>query len=109
MLRVLPTEPEARVEIDLSGLCPEIQTALAALSDIEARYDSDREGLNGWSGPEAARERLLNRLDVRHQREREPLVRRLAELHQRLTFAAMFRNLHRVHRAADQSALRGWT
>jgi hypothetical protein len=97
MLRVLPVGPEARVEIDLSGLSPEIRTTLAALSDMEARYESDREGLKGWSGPEAARERLLNRLEARHQREREPLVQQLAELHQSLTFAAMFRNLHRVH------------
>jgi hypothetical protein len=97
MLRVLPIEPEARVQADLSALNPEIQSALAVLSDIEARYESDREGLKGWSGPEAARERLLNRLEVRHQREREPLVQQLAELHQSLTFAAMFRSLHRVH------------
>ncbi|WP_373867468.1 hypothetical protein, partial [Microvirga aerophila] len=70
MLRVLPVEPEARVEIDRSGLSPEIRTMLAALSDIEARYDSDREGLKGWSGPEAARERLLDLLEARHRRER---------------------------------------
>ncbi|WP_114188419.1 hypothetical protein [Microvirga aerophila] len=70
---------------------------LAALSDIEARYDSDREGLKGWSGPEAARERLLDLLEARHRREREPLVQQLAELHQSETFALMFRNLHPVH------------
>jgi hypothetical protein len=38
-----------------------------------------------------------------------PLVRRMAELHQSLTFAAIFRSLHRVHLPADQSVLRGWT
>ena len=97
MSRVLPIEPEAGVQADLSALSPEIQSGLAALADIEARYDSDREGLKGWSGPEAARERLLNLLEARHRREREPLVQQLAELHQSLTFAAMFRNLHRVH------------
>jgi hypothetical protein len=97
MLRVLPTEPEARVEIDLSGLSPEIRNTLAALSGLDARYEGDREGLKGWSGPEAARERLLNLLEARHRREREPLVQQLAELHQSLTFASMFRNLHRVH------------
>jgi hypothetical protein len=97
MLRVLPTEPEARVEIDLSGLSPEIRTALAALSNIDALYESDREGIKGWSGPEAARERLLDLLEARHRCEREPLVQQLAELHQSETFALMFRNLHRVH------------
>ena len=96
MLRVLPVEPEARVEIDLSGLSPEIRTTLAALSDMEARYESDREGPKGWSGPEAARERLLDLLEARHRCEREPLVWRLAELHQRLTFASMFRSLHSI-------------
>jgi hypothetical protein len=97
MLRIPTIEPAARVEIDLSGLSPEIRNTLAALSDIEARYEGDREGLKGWSGPEAARERLLNLLEARHRREREPLVQQLAELHQSLTFASMFRNLHRVH------------
>ncbi len=97
MLRVLPVGPEAQVEIDPSGLSPEIRTALAALSDIDARYESDREGLKGWSGPESARQRLLNLLEARHQREREPLVQHLAELHQNLTFASMFRSLHPVH------------
>jgi hypothetical protein len=97
MLRVLINQPTALVEIDPSSLSPEIRTALAALSDIEARYESDYEGLKGWSGPEAARERLLDLLEARHLREREPLVQHLAELHQRLTFASMFRNLQRVH------------
>ena len=95
MLRVPTTEPEAPVQIDLSGLCPEIQSALAALSDIEARFKSDRESLESWCGPEAVRKRLLDLLDARHTREREPLVQRLAELHQHTTFAQIFRNLHR--------------
>ena len=94
MLRVPTTEPEAPVQIDLSGLSPEIQSALAVLSDIEARYESDRESLESWSGPEAIRKRLLDLLDARHKREREPLVQRLAELHQHTTFAQIFRNLH---------------
>ena len=94
MLRVPTTEPEAPVQIDLSGLSPDIQSALAVLSDIEARYESDRESLESWSGPEAIRKRLLDLLEARHKREREPLVQRLAELHQHTTFAQIFRNLH---------------
>ena len=94
MLRVPTTEPEAPVQIDLSGLSPDIKSALAVLSDIEARFESDRESLDSWSGPEAIRKRLLDLLDARHKREREPLVQRLAELHQRMTFAQIFRNLH---------------
>jgi hypothetical protein len=93
MLRVPTAEPEALVQSDLSGLSPDIQIALAALSDIEARYASDRESLDSWCGAEAARKRLLDLLDARHRREREPLVQRLAELHQHMTFAWMFRNL----------------
>lgn len=93
MLRVPTTEPEVLVQSDLSGLSPEIRNALAALSDIEARYEGDRESLDGWCGPEAARKRLLDLLDARHRQEREPLVQRLAELHQNITFASMFRDL----------------
>jgi hypothetical protein len=86
-----------RIQLLVRCSSPEIKSALAVLSDIEARYDSDREGLKGWSGPEAARERLLNLLEARHRREREPLVQQLAELHQSLTLASMFRSLHPVH------------
>ena len=77
-----------------SDLAPDIQSALTALEEVELRYEADRERLRTWCGPEAAKARLLNLLEVRHQREREPFVQRLAELHQHSTMASMFQSLH---------------
>jgi hypothetical protein len=75
------------------NLTPEIQGALQALSEVEARFKSDRECLAEWNGPDATRERLLDLLEARHKQDREPLVRQLADLYQRLTSAAMLRSL----------------
>jgi hypothetical protein len=70
-----------------------MQRVLAALSEVEACYESDRECLKGWSGPDAIRVRFIEQLDARHAEEREPLVQRLADLHQRITTASMFQRL----------------
>ncbi len=95
MLRV-PT-PNAAVppQPDRSVLTPEIQSTLAALAEVEAHYESDQECLKGWSGPDAIRLRLLELLAARHVQEREPLVQRLAELHQQTVMASIVRRSHR--------------
>ena len=97
MLRVPTSQTSALIEIDLSDLTPEIRSALVALTEVETRYESDRECLEGWCGPKAARQRLLDHLESRHAQEREPLVQRLAELHQQVTMASIFRDVHLVH------------
>ena len=94
MLCVPTSEVVVRMRGTDSDLAPDIRSALTALEEVELRYEADRECLQGWCGPEAAKARLLNLLEVRHQREREPLVKRLAELHQQTTLASMFRSLH---------------
>ena len=63
-----------------ADLLPQLQSALAALADIEARYQSDQEQLQGWAGPEAIKMRFATQLEDRFQRERNPYVQRLAEL-----------------------------
>lgn len=60
----------------------EAEEALAALEDIDARYERDREGLQKWLGPERAKERLLARLQARRKADREPVVTRLLQLRQ---------------------------
>jgi hypothetical protein len=47
----------------------------------------------GWSGPDAIRVRFIEQLDARHAEEREPLVQRLADLHQQITMAAIIQKL----------------
>jgi hypothetical protein len=93
MLRVPVHEPVALSQPDRSALTAEIQRVLAALSEAEACYESDRDCLKGWSGPEAIKVRFVEQLDARHAEAREPLVQRLAELHQQITTASMFQRL----------------
>jgi hypothetical protein len=38
--------------------------------------------------------RLVEHLDAHHAQGREPLVQRLADLHQQITTASMFQRLH---------------
>ena len=90
-------EPAALSPPDPGTLSTEIQRVLTALADVEACYENDRECLKGWSGPEAIRVRFMERLDARHAQEREPLVQRLAELHQQITTASMIQSLRNSH------------
>jgi hypothetical protein len=64
-------------------LLPELQTMLAALADLEVRYEKDREQLTAWEGPIAAKGRFAAQLEDRHKREREPYVQRLSDLQHR--------------------------
>jgi hypothetical protein len=63
-----------------ADLLPQLQSTLAALADIEARYQCDQEQLQGWAGPEAIKMRFAAQLAERYQRERNPYVQRLTEL-----------------------------
>ena len=101
MPRAPINKPAALAQADRGVLPPEIQRVLAALSEVEARFESDRECLKGWSGPEAIRVRLVEQLDARHAEAREPLVQLLADLHQKITTAAMLQSLRSLqHKGA---------
>ena len=93
MPRVPVHEPAASSQPDRGALMAEIKQVLAVLSEVEARYESDRECLKGWSGPDAIRVRFVEQLEAHHTQERQPLVQRLADLHQQITTAAMFQRL----------------
>jgi hypothetical protein len=90
MARVSVDKPAALSRPNCGALAAEIQRVLAVLSEVEARYEGDRKCLKGWSGPDAIRARFVEQLDAHHAQQREPLVQRLAELHQQMTTAAMF-------------------
>jgi hypothetical protein len=94
MARVPVHKPAALSPPDCGALTAEIQRVLAVLSEVEACYESDRECLKGWSGPEAIKVRFCEHLEAHHAQERELLVQRLADLHQQITTAAMFQSLH---------------
>jgi hypothetical protein len=94
MSRIPLKQTTAPSPSDRGALTAEMQRVLAVLADVEACYESDRECLKGWSGPEAIKMRLVEHLDAHHAQEREPLVQRLADLHQQITTASMFQRLH---------------
>ncbi len=76
---------------DPDALTGEVQTALAALADIETRFAVDQERLDRWRGPAAAKARLLADLQSRRQAERGPVMERLAELQASLRRAMSYR------------------
>ena len=92
MRRVPVHDPMSLSPPDCGALTTEMQRVLAALSEVEACYESDRECLKGWSGPDAIRVRFIEQLDARHAEEREPLVQRLADLHQQITMASIIQS-----------------
>ena len=61
-------------------LTPAQQQMLRVLADIDRFYDEAREKLERWSGPDPIKQRFFEQLEARRQREREPLLRRLAGL-----------------------------
>ena len=79
-----------------ADITPALQETLAILADLETYYDGERQKLERWSGPEVIKQRLSEQLEARRQREREPLLRRLAELQQQIRSMALFK-AHPVH------------
>ena len=78
----LPAEPPSAPETPLypDDLLPALQSTLAALADIETRYEIARDGLEDWSGPGEVKQHLMAELEASWQRERKPVVLRLAQL-----------------------------
>jgi len=90
-----PSEPAANLPPlypdDIEGA---LQDALAILADIDCAYDERRSALWMWSGPQAEKISLLSQIDKLHRQEREPYVKRLAELHGRAMSVTLFRTKH---------------
>jgi len=72
----IPTYPE--------DLLPELQRLLAALADLDARYQTQRDHLDQWSGPKEVKQRLLADLEQKHRATREPYARQVAELERQI-------------------------
>jgi hypothetical protein len=67
-----------------NDLHDELQTTLAALAAIEYRHERDRERLAHRLGPQAVVQRLWEERERRYQAEREPYLRKLERLQQRI-------------------------
>ena len=72
------------VPIYPEDLLPELQRVLAALADLDVRYETERDHLEEWSGPEEVKQRLLADLEQKHRATREPYAMRVAELERQL-------------------------
>ena len=57
---------------------------LAALADLDVRYETEREHLEDWSGPKEVKQRLLADLSQKHRAMREPYAMQVAELERQL-------------------------
>jgi hypothetical protein len=80
---VFPDDLEAKLE-----------ETLVTLSHVEHAYAQRRATIDDWTGSERQKERLHAELEKLHQKERQPLILRLADLHYRLTRMSMFRTVH---------------
>lgn len=54
-------------------LLPQLQQTLAALADLEMRYEIGRDDVESWSGPRDVKDRLLAELEQGHRAYRERL------------------------------------
>ena len=71
-----------------------LEAALSMLKDIDARYERDRAGIAESAITGQTRTRLLQELDLRHQRERETYVLTLADLHELIMRETLSRMVH---------------
>jgi hypothetical protein len=72
-----------------ADLTPALQETLAILADLDTYYAGEWQKLERWSGPKVVKQRLSAQLTAR--REREPLLRRLAELQHQIRSTALFK------------------
>ena len=89
MPRLHASARERRTCADPVDLTSEIQSALAALADVETRYEADRAQVEQLTGPAVWKARLRAGVEARYLRDRAPLVKNLAALHTEMTSALM--------------------
>jgi hypothetical protein len=71
-----------------------LHAALAALRHIEVRYARDRARLEASGGVAPMKRQWLAQLESQCRKEREPLVLRLADIHQRMTSPSFCQTMH---------------
>jgi hypothetical protein len=71
-----------------------MQDLLARLADVELIYKLRQEMLGCRSASDRQNERLRAELEAVYQSERQPLLMRLADLHDRMTNITLFREVH---------------
>ena len=87
---------EAAARLYPDDLGPGIQEELAAVADIENRYEVTLARESGRPVSDRVKNRVKQQIERWHWQKREPHVLRLAELHQRM-IAVTFFGPRRVH------------
>jgi len=75
-----PRQDRTETSFYADHLLPALQSTLAALADLDTRYEIERDYLEEWSGPDEVKERLMAALEAGWQCNREPIVGRLTRL-----------------------------
>jgi hypothetical protein len=68
-----------------------------ALDAVDTSYEQDRQCLREWPGPAALKEHFLRQLQLRYSRDRDWLMQRLVEPHQRSSMLPVPDRLHGTH------------
>ena len=71
---------EANIRFYCDDLLPNLQHTLAALADIETRYEIERDHLARWAGSGEVKDRVLAELEQCYRANQERLVARLEGL-----------------------------
>jgi hypothetical protein len=77
---------KAHIRFYSDDLLPNLQHTLAALADIETRYEIERDHLARWAGSGEEKDRLLAELEQCYRANRERLVACLEGLRQGRVF-----------------------
>ena len=72
------------VPAELDDLMPELQVALAALTDLEIRHEIELDCLEEWSGQDRVKRSLYAERECEYERTRAAHVQRLAGLRERI-------------------------
>jgi hypothetical protein len=93
------SEPEPQSAVVARDGCAQswehrLNAALAVLREIDARHARDRAQLEASVGVAPIKRHWLAQLEAQCRKEREPLVLRLADIHQRMTSAYLSPTVH---------------
>jgi hypothetical protein len=89
-----PQNPVIDGKAQAHGWEHSLQAALAVLREIDTRYARDRARLESSVGVAPIKRHWLAQLEAKCRKEREPIVLRLADMHQRMTSASFLRTVH---------------
>jgi hypothetical protein len=89
-----PTHQLSTAPVHCDDLEEALQNTLAMLADVDHAYEQRRTLLEKRSMSLGQRKRVHEEINKLHQKDREPLVLRLADLHYRKMRVTLFRTVH---------------